>query len=245
MAKGEVKAAFASKAWLILWMVISSLSQARAVAPVAPPNLRIAFVTRTELALQWDPAPGATFYRAEYRQTGGVYQSFGPGATLSRTSLMIGELVKGRSYDVQIYAGNSDGLSPPTSLPGVTPTDSPLPPTGVAEAAHTKDTITLTWTPPSNPSATNFRVLLSECRKQIGQAECDRKRPCLTDRSVKCSNYEYYTESGVIKEFTSAPAILRQLDTDIIYFFVVEARNLNIGGTSSHPHTHTVPVFTL
>jgi hypothetical protein len=223
------QAAFVQKVLFISLLNFSRICVAQTI-PSPPSNLRVAFVTRTEVALQWDPSAGATYYRAEYRATGGVYQAFGPGATFSRTSLLIGELVKDRSYDVRIYAGNSAGVSQPTSLLGVTPTDSPQPPTNVAEAAHTKTTITLTWTPPSNPTATNFRVLVSECRKQIGQAECVQGRPCLSDRTVKCSNYDYYRENGAIKEFTSAPAIVRQLNTDMIYFFVVESRNLNIGG---------------
>lgn len=207
-------------------------AQARSAIPPAPPNLRVEFVTRTEIALQWDSSTGATAYSADVRETQGseTWLPFGPGATFVTTSLRLGELTKNVAYDVRIYAMNSHGRSAPSTLSSIVPVDSPLPPTQVREAAHTKTTISLTWTPPASPAATHFRVLVSECKKSVGQDECATGRPCLSDRTVKCSDYALYKESGVVKEFSGTPALVKGLTNGLVYFFVVEARNLNIGG---------------
>ncbi|KAJ1467327.1 hypothetical protein T484DRAFT_1859130, partial [Baffinella frigidus] len=77
--------------------------------------------------------------------------------------------------------------------------------------------------------------------------DCVDGRPCLSDRTVRCSDYVHYEESGEVVEFPAAPALIANLvsgrtyffvvealDFDLIsgraYFFVVEARNLNILG---------------
>jgi hypothetical protein len=214
-----------------MFLLLGLLSAVLGAAPPPPAGLQAAFVTRTEVALEWGASAGATIYKAEFRLTGaGSFESFGPGATFDRTTLRVGELTKDSGYDFRIYAGNADGWSSRAELLNIVPVDSPQPPTEVTEWAHTETTVSLTWTAPSNPSATHLRVQVSECRKQVGQAECVDGRPCLADRTVVCGDYVPYVEGGVVKEFTATPAIVRNLVKGVTYFFAVEARNLNVGG---------------
>lgn len=230
MAKKGVRVG-ARVAFCLQLLLLGLLRAVSAAVPPAPTSLLASFVTRTEVALQWGAAAGAAMYKAEYRRTGaGSFNSFGPGATFSFTSLRVGELEKDSGYDFRIFAGNGDGWSSYAELLNIAPVDSPQPPTEITEWAHTETTVSLTWTPPSHPAATFFRVQVSACRKQVGQAECIDGRPCLADRTVVCGDYSPYIESGIVKEYTTTPAIVRGLVKGVTYFFAVESRNLNVGG---------------
>ena len=52
----------------------------------------------------------------------------------------------------------------------------------------------------------------------------------MADRTVRCSDYEHYRESGVVVEFGAVPAVVRGLVEGRTYLAVVEARNFNVLG---------------
>ena len=204
--------------------------------PSAPTGVHIPFVTRYEIAVAWTPPATATLYKLEYRAAdapGSPYLSYGPGATFDETSMRIGELKEDTSYDVRVFAGNADGWSAPAELVGdanAKTTNPPDPPLDVIEYAFTETSVTLTWTDAPGGVPTHWRVKVSECQKKIWQVPCIDGRPCLTDRTVRCGEYQHYKEGGIAVEFTGKPAIIRNLRKGYTYFMVVEARNRNING---------------
>ena len=222
---------------LLFLVAAAGVPTAEGTVPAAPTNLNVPYVTRFELAVAWVPPVGATMYKLEYRESNtgppSAYTSYGPGATFDETLMLLGDLQEGTNYDLRVYAGNADGWSPAAALEGnvnTKTTNPPDPPLGVKQSAFTETSMSLTWTDAAGPTATHWRVKVSECEKRIWQAECVDGRPCLTDRTVRCGDYEYYKENESIVEFTSKPALIKNLRSGYTYFMVVEARNHNVNG---------------
>ena len=229
--------------------ILLHTSTSYGLVPSAPANLHVNFVTRLEIALQWDPVPSATKYKAEMRESACSscpFVSYGPNALISGPYLRIGNLIENVQYDIKVYAGNSDGWSTAASLiddPSVTPVDAPDPPTEVLEVSFDESSVTLTWDAPTHPAATHYQIFLSECSKQIGQSNCTGQTPCLTDHTVQCSDYSPYTMGSSGGEWLSTIVAVQGLHEDHIYFFYVTARNLNINGYQygGSPPVHFTP----
>ena len=229
-----------------LALLVLSCTPWVAAIPHPPQNLRVPFVTRFEVAVAWEPpsftnsSNAATMYKLEYREQGSdnAWTSYGPGAIFEENTLRLGSLRENTAYDVRVFAGNSDGWSDAAELTDhdeVRTTNPPDPPENVRAAAFTETSLSLTWDDAQGPSATHWRVKVSECEKKVWQVACnftEGLRPCLADRTVRCTDYAFYQdqESGVVKEFTSRPAIVQGLKQGYNYFVIVEGRNLNING---------------
>ena len=221
---------------VLLLAAAVGVTEVEGVVPGAPTGMYVPFVTRFEIAVAWTAPAGATMYKLEYRETAaaGPFTSYGPGAVFEETSMRLGDLQEDTAYDLRVFAGNADGWSAAAELlgdPNTRTTNPPDPPVDVKEHAFTETSMSLTWTNAAGPAPTHWRVKVSECEKKIWQAPCVEGRPCLTDRTVRCGDYEYYRDSsGAIVEFTSQPAIVQNLKQGYTYFMVVEARNRNING---------------
>ena len=166
---------------------------AEGAAPVAPTDVHIPFVTRYEIAIAWTPPATATQYKLEYRVSGAPgssFLSYGPGAIFDETSIRMGNLQEDTAYDLRVYAGNTDGWSAPAELLGddnARTTNPPDPPLQVREYVFTETSMSLTWNDAPGAVPTHWRVKVSECEKRIWQAPCLDGRPCLSDRTVRCS----------------------------------------------------------
>ena len=199
--------------------------------------------------MQWDPTPTASQYKAEIRESlcsSCPFLSYGPNARLLNPYLRIGNLKENVQYDVRVYAGNSDGWSPPASLIGdttVTPVHAPQPPVEIRQLSYDENSVTLTWDAPPNSPAIRYQLFMSECSKQIGQSNCTGQGPCLTDHTIQCQDYAPYTQGSSAGEWLTNTVIVRGLQEDHIYFFYVTARNLNINGYEygGSPPAHFTP----
>ena len=216
----------------LLWSVLV----VQAVIPNPPTNFRVTFVTSFEVALQWDPVPNALQYKLKLRDaqcTTCLFRSYGPDAGILVPYMRLGDLQDNTLYEIFVYAENADGLSPPAALinPSMArPVHAPQPPTNLREVSHDENSVTLQWDPPANPSATQYQVFMSECTKQVGQGNCSTLGPCLSDRTVVCSDYALYHYAGINSELNSSRAFIANLHEYHIYFFYVQARNFNIMG---------------
>jgi hypothetical protein len=218
-------------------LIAAGAPLADGAVPSTPTNLHVPFVTRFEIAVAWTASPGATVYQLEYRETAsgpnGAFSSYGPGAVFDETSMRLGSLNENTAYDLRVYAGNASGWSAASELVGdsnVKTTDPPDPPMDVREYAFTETSLSLTWNDAAGAVATHWRVKVSGCEKKVWQVPCVEGRPCLADRTVRCTDYQYYKENGAVVEFTSKPVIIRNLQQGNTYFMIVEARNRNING---------------
>ncbi len=200
--------------------------QASAAVPGAPRNLRVSFVTRSDILLEWTPDALAIRYKAEFRRsseaTSGTFQSYGPGATFMNTNLVVGLLPVNVPHEFKIYAGNEDGWSQAALLsPGVSATDPPQIPTNVRQVSYNETSVTLTWSMPSlSPPATGFKILIRQCRTRDATDLCD---PFMT-----------YRQPGADKDFETSQQEMKLvgLQKSYLYEVAVLARNLNVAGYS-------------
>ena len=89
---GMCKTSAASFPFFIL-IACCAISQVGAAAPAAPDDVKVEYVTRSEISLVWTRPAGALRFKAEYRKAGSAsYESYGPGATFTQPSLVVGLL---------------------------------------------------------------------------------------------------------------------------------------------------------
>lgn len=116
------------------------------------------------ITLTWQPAPGATSYRAHYSQGGDTWSS--QTAAGGATSLTITGLQDNASYTAYLVAVNQHGDSQPSRRVTITTKATPSSPRDLSTSPSTETEIRLDWSPPaSGAPIAEYRV---ERRDQAG-----------------------------------------------------------------------------
>jgi hypothetical protein len=201
--------------------VLNDEQQVTSGAPGAPSDVRVEWVTRSEISLVWTAPQGALRFKAEYRATTSSpdFISFGPGSTFQRPGVVIGLLQVAVPYEFRIFAGDDEGWSDYAFLSDVSPTDPPVRPTGLRELSYNQTSVTIAWsTPPESPLPTLFQVHIRQCRRRQAQDVCDAFRP--------------YRKPGAQSDLETPEQEVQLvgLVPRALYDVVVLARNFNIAG---------------
>lgn len=124
-----------------------------ATVPPAPQYVE-AMAGPTQVAVTWD-APSSTGGEL-LTYTARVWTLPPPTsspvfASCSTTGLgcIIGSLISGTSYYVDVIASNSAGASGPSAMKPITPGNAGSPPTNVSAASDSSGRVTVKWTPPT------------------------------------------------------------------------------------------------
>ncbi len=129
--------------------------------PPAPPELERAdghsLNGHAAITLTWQPAPGATSYRAHHTRDGGTWTTTtGPS---DATSLTITGLQADANYSVYLVAANQHGDSQPSRRLSVTTRNTPSSPRDLSAAPRSDTEALLAWNPPvSGAPITNYRL---------------------------------------------------------------------------------------
>ena len=86
--------------------------------PNLPDNLRETATTRNSIRWAWDASTNATYYEYRRRQVGGSYNSW---SRITNTYIVVSGLSQNRSYQIEVRAGNSSGVSAEASSIRKTP----------------------------------------------------------------------------------------------------------------------------
>ena len=125
--------------------------------PSAPPNLRVASATQTQVGIRWDPATddkGVVNYRV-FRDGGNVAQVANASSGWMDSNRACGSLYQ-YGVDAQDAAGNTGPRSTTTAFtPPCESTDNtpPSAPTNLIASTRTATSITLTWTASNDDTA--------------------------------------------------------------------------------------------
>lgn len=164
--------------------------------PPAPPELESATGHQQDsqpaITLTWQPAPGATSYRATISRSGSTSTATANGGD---TSLTITGLQPNATYSVSLVAINQHGESRPSRSLNVTTSVTPSAPRDLTAIAAGDTMARLDWLPPSSgASVTNYRV--------------ERREPGTTWRTISTPETEAINDSslepGVIYQYRVA-----------------------------------------
>lgn len=140
---------------------------AASTVPTAPQYVE-AMAGPTQVAVTWDP-PSSSGGENSLNYTARVWTVPPPTASpvfasCSTTDLgcVIGGLVSGSAYYVDVIAGNSAGTSAPSAMKPISPGSAGGPPINVSAVSDSKGLLTVKWSPPSVTGTGQFAWYAAE-----------------------------------------------------------------------------------
>ncbi|MGH9879689.1 MAG: fibronectin type III domain-containing protein, partial [Nitrososphaerales archaeon] len=138
-------------------------SSSSSSVPNPPTNLIATQASSNQINLSW-AAPSSsspiTGYKIEEKIGTGSYSIIVQNTGNTNTAYSRTGLSSGITYYYRVSAINSAGTSNPSNeaTPGQTTTGVPNPPTSLSVAASSSTQLTLTWTAPSGPAITGYKI---------------------------------------------------------------------------------------
>ena len=179
--------------------------------PSAPPNLRVASATQTQVVVQWDPAidnKGVVNYRI-YRD--GSYVGQGPGSSGGLLNQWTDRnRTCGTSYQYAVEAQDATGNTGQRSTitassaacsqqtpPSTTDTTPPSAPPNLRVASATQTQVVVQWDPAiDNKGVVNYRIYRERQLCRAGARKLRRSADQWTDRNRTCgTSYQYAVEA--------------------------------------------------
>lgn len=158
----------------VILIVLASLLSALQILPVvaasvpSAPQYVEAMAGPTQVAVTWDP-PSSNGGESSLNYTVRVWTVPPPTnspvfASCSTTALgcIVGGLVSGSSYYVDVIASNSAGPGAPSAMKPISPGGAGSPPTNVSATSESKGLLTVKWTPSTSLGTGTFAWYTAE-----------------------------------------------------------------------------------
>lgn len=186
-------------------VTVVSTTPAPPPAPAAPTNLVVASSSQTSISVSWNSVSGADSYR--------VYSAGNLVQETTSTSMTVGSLECGKSYDISVDAKSGSGTSSQTHITAPTSAcDSPPPPpsSGFPDASNTgvpAGTTLTAYSGPSNISTPNTVI----DGKTMGCISVSAPGVVIKNSKINCRNdYAVYVDDR-----NSTSTLLTIQDTEI------------------------------
>ncbi|MCL2303863.1 MAG: fibronectin type III domain-containing protein [Planctomycetaceae bacterium] len=161
--------------------------------PDSPKSLSATVKSTTEITLTWAASTGATGYDTQYREKGTSSWLPGPSVTGTGTTVTVGGLTAGKTYEFQVRTKNDAGTSPWSALvEKKIPKDLEIlaTPTGVTATSVNASSLTVNWNPVTN--ANGYIVEYSTSSTFASNQSIDVNSGTSTTLSSLVANTTYY-----------------------------------------------------